>query len=190
MSFDDVSQRNRLATSLLVAVMVVLTLPVNVAPALLRDGWTIVNATVPHGGWVAYTFEYPGDGSDIGIKLTYSPTDNWTENSDNAVTLKIYSPDQKPNENSTPNPMVSGDHIAYGVIAAEFSSDKAGTYLVMVQNWDPKLRKLQVELSTFAVAHDDDGDIDFASSTPGPELSFVSSASGATPTLETTSTET
>ncbi|MDY0019455.1 MAG: hypothetical protein RBT47_05575, partial [Anaerolineae bacterium] len=88
-----------------------------------------------------------------------------------------------------PKPLGAGHHIGYGVIYWEFNSDKAGTYLIMVQNWDPKRRKLQVELSTFAVAHDNDGDIDFASSTPGPELSFVSSASGATPALETTSTE-
>ena len=181
-------KRNRLATSLLVALMITLTLPTNVVPAFASgtDG-TTVNATVPYGGWVAYTFEYPGDGSNVGLKLTYSPTDNWTENSDNAITLKIYRPDQRPTENSTPKPMVSGDHIAYGVIAAEFSSAKAGTYLVMLQDWGPKRRTIQVQLPAFAAARNED--VDLASSAQGPELSFVSSANGATPALETTSTE-
>jgi hypothetical protein len=144
-----------------------------------------VNASLSARGWAAYTFDYPGPGSTIGVILSYRPGDLRTDE----VAFDVYPPT---------DPFLKGDPIGSGVRMApgelyaqisgpaltmgewrglERDSAKApaaaGKYVVVVHNWDAMGRPLNFDLSTVNVTSDKNGDITRVSA--GPAFTKLSS---------------
>lgn len=118
------------------------------------------------GGWVAYTFSYPGDNSQIEFDLTYN-ADASTE-VDNAITMDVYGPDAPPNTGGAP--IGSATWSAFGKRAYILDSSTSGTYTLIIHNWDPSGEPLAINLTST--------DISVSTSTPGPELSVLSASAG------------
>jgi len=165
----------RFATILLATLIVAATIPYHSVAAEALTG-TTVHTSLAHTGWVAYSFDYPGDNSKVGIRLTYDIVDEWTAWTSDAVTFEVYRPGELPSSDREPDPLGRAHRLKCGVEYWEFNSETAGTYIVIAHNWEPLHRTVGIELTTFDVVHDSEGNIDFAASTPGPSLSFVSSS--------------
>ncbi|MCW5849656.1 MAG: hypothetical protein KIT87_06210 [Anaerolineae bacterium] len=114
----------------------------------------------PNGGWAAYHFTYPGDNSELDLRLMINGPDPSTEVA-NAVTLDVYGPDSPP-----PGGTPIGEAIwtAFGERDWQFNSDTAGDYVIVVHNWDPNGEPVSVTLSSL---NPDTG-------MGGPALNFVS----------------
>jgi hypothetical protein len=139
------------------------------------------------GGWVAYNFNYTTTGAQVGVTLTYSPVDGFTEVKD-AITLDAYSP---------LDPYLKGKPIGSGtktgpgklywqlgtlaLVVPETPENEqtpmprnmtrdprvspVGNYLVIVHNWDPLGRPVTITLTS----------TDVKSGGPGPGFTLVSS---------------
>jgi hypothetical protein len=161
----------RLGAILLITLLVIAVATIGSAPVLASGPiWSTASAVLPAGGgWVAYNFPYPGDNSNVGVTLTYSPVDGNT-NAEGAVTLDAYSPTDP---NLQGGPIGSASWTAPGKKYWQFSSKVSGNYLVIVHNWDPQGRPVEIHVTTINV---DTG-------CAGPGLSFVSTSVGAPPKL-------
>ena len=112
------------------------------------------------GGWIAYAFPYAGDQSGVHFTLSYSPADSFT---DQAVLLDGYSPADPPPNGTAIGSAAESDQA--GVKHWNFSSDLAGTYVVIVRNWDFLERAVQFTLTS----------TNTETGAPGPALTFLSS---------------
>ncbi|MBI4318350.1 MAG: hypothetical protein HY675_07660 [Chloroflexi bacterium] len=121
---------------------------------------TVSGQLLEKGAWVAYSFPYPGDGSEVRFGLDYAPADVGT---DQGVVLTGYRPSDpppngKPIGTATQYSNFGGKHLSIG-------SSEAGTYTVLLQNWDAAGRPVQFTLTVSNVT----------TFSPGPALTFVSS---------------
>jgi len=102
-----------------------------------------VHGVLRPGSWVAYTFSYPGDGSEVGLTLTYRPNDS---GADEAVTLDAYGPTDLP-----PSGTPIGSATLQGKPGVKFwqlSSKVSGTYVLLVRNQDLPRRSITFTLTT------------------------------------------
>lgn len=129
-------------------------------PASTDQGASVVGGELPaRGGWLAYSFFYPGGNPEVRLRLDYDPADPFT---DEAVTFDVYAgSDPPPGGTAIASLLVSRNP---GIKEWTLRADASDTYIVVVHNWDPG-RRVRFTLSTANVTHE----------RPGPGLTFVSS---------------
>ncbi|MHB1132879.1 MAG: N-acetylmuramoyl-L-alanine amidase family protein [Chloroflexota bacterium] len=128
-------------------------------------------ASLSAGGWVAFTLHYPGDYAKLGLLLDYSPSDDPNDvglANGNQVTMAVYSPAQPP-PNGKPTGWAGGNG---GQKRFQLEASVAGSYVVIVNNWDSQGRRIDITLK--AVVGDVEGDLTTAAN--GPALVFLSTS--------------
>lgn len=118
--------------------------------------------------WVSYSFPYPGDGSTIALVLDY--TTSGKSNGDSAadatlVTLAAYGPGDEPSA-QTPLAYASG---LEGQVVWTLTSAQAGTYTIVLNNWDSLGRPVTFTLRSVALQPGSD----LVNAPSGPALTFV-----------------
>ena len=125
------------------------------------------------GGWVAYSFQYVGDNSKLGLLLTYSPsTDPYGTDS---PVLEVFGPISTP-----PGGAPLGTATQLGDTSGQTAQryvqvqyNQGGTYVAIVHNWDGLGRDLNFSLRTVAIDPQNPNN-DVRSDQLGPALTFVS----------------
>jgi hypothetical protein len=179
------SQVARIMLVVVVGLMVVVALASGVLVSAAGVAGSTTTALLPAGGgWAAYSFTFPGPGSHVGITLSYSPVDGFTE-VHGAVTFDVYSPLDPYLKGK---PVGSGTKTAPGMLYYQLDSQPislkdqvrirrgemtaplpAGDYIVIIHNWDPQGRSLAFQLATTNVAEGGSG----------PAVKLVSASAGA-----------
>jgi hypothetical protein len=149
------------------------------APLPMPGGSSSVSATIQPNGWVAYSFNYAGDLSSIRIDLTYSPSDATI---DQAVEIDAFAPGNLPPDGVAFAHGVKPDTTeawfasapATGIQTLPISSSQAGTYVVIVHNYDTATENVPVSITLTSALMTNT--LAGVVSTAGPALTFVSAS--------------
>jgi hypothetical protein len=149
--------------------------PTPLPTATLPQPATQISGALPPGGWMAFTFQYPGDYSKIGVILDYSPTDDPNDVGKldgGAVVLSVYSPISRP-PGGKPIDTAKGNN---GQKYWQMESGVGGIYSLVVNNWYSLGRPVTFSIRTVALGTGSDPFV----APPGPVLTLVGSSARAT----------